>query len=258
MTDYEEKIKHELHLWQKKMQKDPSALDRVSKSVQDKINNIIPDKIHEIVTSTIKQMTRAVLYGAKYATPQSVSDDSLELIEQSVKSRIAFYKKAGAAEGGITGAGGFVLAMAEFPILIGIKMKLLFDIAALFGRNVEDYRERLFILYIFQLAFSSQKNRQKIYSQMVNWSSKNKELPDDIHQFDWKSFQQEYRDYIDLAKFAQLIPGIGAAVGIIVNYRLLNQLGKTAINAYRMRWIEEKYMLEGSSEISPLLLNTAQ
>ncbi|HEU4470063.1 MAG TPA: EcsC family protein, partial [Flavisolibacter sp.] len=60
-------------------------------------------------------------------------------------------------------------------------------------------------------------------------------LPGDIHQFDWRSFQQEYRDYIDLAKMAQLVPGIGAVVGVIVNYKLLNKLGKTAMNAYRMR-----------------------
>ena len=60
-------------------------------------------------------------------------------------------------------------------------------------------------------------------------------MPNDINQFDWRNFQQEYRDYIDLAKMAQLIPGIGAVVGVVVNYKLINQLGKTAMNAYRMR-----------------------
>jgi hypothetical protein len=34
---------------------------------------------------------------------------------------------------------------------------------------------------------------------------------------------------------AQLIPGIGAVVGIVVNYKLINQLGETAMNGYRMR-----------------------
>jgi hypothetical protein len=65
-------------------------------------------------------------------------------------------------------------------------------------------------------------------------------LPDDIHQFNWLHFQQEYRDYIDLAKLAQLIPGIGAVVGVVVTYRLLKKLGTTAMNAYRMRWFEEQ------------------
>ncbi len=69
-------------------------------------------------------------------------------------------------------------------------------------------------------------------------------LPADIHQFDWRTFQQEYRDYIDLAKLAQLIPIIGAPVGAVVNYRLLQKLGTTAMNAYRMRWLEQKAILK--------------
>jgi hypothetical protein len=36
-----------------------------------------------------------------------------------------------------------------------------------------------------------------------------------------------------------MIPLIGAAVGLVVNYRLLKKLGRTAMNAYRMRLEEE-------------------
>ena len=69
----------------------------------------------------------------------------------------------------------------------------------------------------------------------MNWDEYCKTLPEDIEQFDWRNFQQEYRDYIDLSKMAQLIPVIGAPVGVIVNYRLIKKLGVTAMNAYRMR-----------------------
>ncbi|MBN8787885.1 MAG: EcsC family protein, partial [Terrimonas sp.] len=91
----------------------------------------------------------------------------------------------------------------------------------------------------FQLAFSSPQHRRKIFLQMNNWEQFQKNLPEDIHEFDWRTFQQEYRDYIDLAKMAQLVPVIGAPVGAIVNYRLINKLGKTAMNAYRLREIEK-------------------
>jgi hypothetical protein len=243
LNNYEEIARQELLSWQLKMQKRPNFVDRTSKAVQDKINNIIPDKVHQAITATIKQMTRAVLTGAEFTTSLPMPKSTLYEMEDAVRRRIDFYKKAGAAEGGITGAGGFWLALAEFPVLLGIKLKLLFEIAALYGRPVNDYRERLFILHIFQLTFSSQKQRQKVFEQMTAWHEKSTHLPDDIHQFDWKTFQQEYRDYIDLAKMAQLIPGIGAAVGVIVNYRLLDKLGKTAMNAYRMRWFEERSAL---------------
>ncbi|GAB3813063.1 hypothetical protein GCM10028895_04710 [Pontibacter rugosus] len=74
---------------------------------------------------------------------------------------------------------------------------------------------------------------------MADWESQKQVLPEDINQFNWRTFQQEYRDYIDLAKMAQLIPVIGAPVGAIVNYRLLQKLGETAMNAYRMRLHEQ-------------------
>ncbi|MEO6329873.1 MAG: EcsC family protein [Ginsengibacter sp.] len=38
-----------------------------------------------------------------------------------------------------------------------------------------------------------------------------------------------------MAKIAQLLPIIGAPVGVVVNYRLIKKLGITAMNAYRMR-----------------------
>lgn len=74
--------------------------------------------------------------------------------------------------------------------------------------------------------------------QIRNWDQKKTELPNDINAFEWRMFQQEYRDYIDLAKMAQLIPGIGAVVGVVVNYKLIQKLGITAMNAYRMRLIK--------------------
>jgi hypothetical protein len=78
---------------------------------------------------------------------------------------------------------------------------------------------------------------------MKDWKEKNKFLPDDINEFEWQKFQQEYRDYIDLAKMAQLVPVIGAVVGVVVNARLINKLGETAMNAYRMRLAEEQMLV---------------
>jgi hypothetical protein len=42
-------------------------------------------------------------------------------------------------------------------------------------------------------------------------------------------------DYIDLAKMLQLVPVIGAVVGAYANYKLLDRLGETAVNCYRLR-----------------------
>ena len=235
MLPYETKAYRELELWKIKIQKNPSILDKFAKGMQIRLNNLIPEKVHHAITVAIEKMVKAVLFGAKYVTNEARKDSSLQLREAFVKERIEFYRKTASAEGAVTGAGGFLLGLAEFPILIGIKMKLLFDIAALYGYDVRDYKERLYILHIFQLAFSSQQGRNQVFKRMSDWDSYVKSLPKDVEHFDWRTFQQEYRDYIDLAKMAQLIPVIGAAVGAIVNYKLINKLGETAMNSYRMR-----------------------
>lgn len=225
----------ELTAWQKQMMKRPSLFNGLSKRIQTKINGWIPEKIHKAITLTIKQMIRGVLFGAKYATSNPLSNASLQERELAVQKKIDWYKNTAAVEGGITGAGGILLGLADFPILIGMKLKLLFEIAALYGFDVDDYKERVYLLHIFELAFSSHQHRKQVYLKMTGWESTKHQLPEDINQFDWRNFQQEYRDYIDLAKMAQLVPVIGAPVGLIVNYRLIKKLGATAMNAYRMR-----------------------
>jgi len=225
----------ELTSWQKEMLSKPTIFNWLSKEVQVKINTWIPEKVHKAITSTIKQMIRGVLFSATHTTAKPAADQPLREREAAVEQRIEFYRTTAAVEGGITGAGGILLGLADFPILIGIKIKLLFDIASMYGFNVEDYKERVYLLHIFELAFSSHQHRKNVYLKMVDWDQKSKALPEDIHQFDWRNFQQEYRDYIDLAKMAQLVPIIGAPVGAVVNYRLIKKLGLTAMNAYRMR-----------------------
>ena len=89
---------------------------------------------------------------------------------------------------------------------------------------------------MFQLAFSSDAHRRDVYLRIADWERQRELLPPSIDDFDWRTFQQQYRDYIDLAKLAQLVPVIGAPVGIVVNNRLVQRLGRTAMNAYRMRW----------------------
>jgi len=238
MNAYDKSVSAELTAWQRKMLKRPSLLNGISKRIQKKINSWIPEKVHNVITATIKQMIRSVLFGAKHTTSDVLVGVSLRDREDAVRKKIDAYRNTAAIEGGLTGAGGILLGLADFPILIGIKIKLLFDIASIYGFNVYDYKERVYILHIFELAFSSDEHRKNVYLKMIDWETKRSSLPSDTNQFDWRSFQQEYRDYIDLAKMAQLVPVIGAPVGVFVNSRLIKKLGLTAMNAYRMRLIK--------------------
>lgn len=233
---YEQVAFSEMNTWQRKMKRKPSFINKISKRVQNRINSWIPEKVHKFITGALREMTKAMISGAGLITPDPVYNETLENREKKVLKQIVFYKKTAAIEGAATGAGGILLGFADFPLWLSIKMKLLLEIAALYGYDVNNSSERLFILYIFQLAFSSQENRNEVYLKIEKWSE-HPDLPaPELSSFDWRKFQQEYRDYIDLAKFFQLVPGIGAVAGAYVNHRLTDHLGSTAMNAYRMRY----------------------
>ncbi len=235
MNKYEEFALCELNVWQQTMLKPPSIAGRLSKEIQNKLNGLVPEKAHQVITDTIKGMVKAVLFGSEITSETPTICTPLEFREQRIRDKISSYKKTAAVSGAWTGSGGIFLGMADFPILLSIKLKFLFDAAAIYGFDVKNYKERLFVLYIFQLAFSSQQRTRDIYMQVLDWKNYSAALPEDINSFDWRTFQQEYRDYIDLAKMLQLVPVIGAAVGAVANYRLMDKLGETTMNAYRLR-----------------------
>lgn len=235
MDKYEIYATKELNSWKRRMRRRPSIINRASKGVQNRLNNVLPEKYHELLTFAIKNMLKLVLTGSQYITSKSYPALSLEEKEKLVKEKIKSYRKTALIEGASTGAGGILMTMADFPLLLSIKIKFLYDIASIYGFDVKDYKERLYILNIFQLAFSSKGKVNEVFSKMENWDEYSKTLPIDLNSFNWREFQQEYRDYIDMAKLAQMLPGIGAVVGAYTNSKLINKLGETAINSYRMR-----------------------
>lgn len=237
---YEEIAFAELTAWLYKTKQRPSIINRITKSTQRGINNLIPEKIHRVITYAIENMVKGVLFGTKFITPKPLKVKRLEERELKVRKIIKIYKNSASAEGAITGAGGILMGLADFPAFLTIKMKMLFEIAAAYGYDVKRLDERLFLLYIFKLTFSSQETRKKTVRIIESWDDFVKMIPSDIEQFDWKEFQLEYRDYMDLAKLAQLIPIIGAGVGAVANYSLANKLGDSAIQCFRLRYFKLK------------------
>ncbi|HEY5392467.1 MAG TPA: EcsC family protein, partial [Hanamia sp.] len=116
IDSYEEIAGESLKKWQKKMLRRPSLLNKLSKRIQIKINSWIPEKVHKVITGVIKQMVRGVLFGSKYTTSKPLMNMSLLIRENMVRKKIETYKKTAAVEGGLTGAGGILLGLVDFPV----------------------------------------------------------------------------------------------------------------------------------------------
>ena len=236
MVDYTKKVQDELLLWKQKMTRRTGMISRFSKGAQTKVNGLIPEKVHHVMTESIKNMVKATLLGSNLTTKrQQAIGLSLYERDELFKSKLSAFRKTAVIEGAGTGAGGIMLGLADFPLLLSIKIKFLFEAASVYGYDSNEYEERLFILHVFKLAFSSEEKRKETLDIIENWEQQKHLITD----MDWQEFQQEYRDYIDLVKMFQLIPGFGAIVGAFANYNLLDQLGETAMNCYRLRTLQQ-------------------
>ncbi|MGL5675736.1 MAG: EcsC family protein [Cellulosilyticaceae bacterium] len=238
--EYIDQIKVELYRWERQVLKESSAFEKYSKALQIKINALYPEVFHQTVTAAIREMTKVVLTGARYATQMPQVEIDLRERDRRAKKVIDTYQKVAMVEGAGTGSGGIIAGMADFPLLLSIKMKMLYELAAIYGVDTRNYKERLYILSIFEIAFSSKEHIREVFQRIKQWDCYKKSIPEDLGDFDWRSFQQEYRDYLDVAKLLQMLPIIGAPVGAYVNHKLVKKLGYTAMQCYRMRWIRYK------------------
>lgn len=228
----------EMTAWLVNMKQKPSVFALITTGTQQTINTIIPEKVHQAITYAMEKMVKAVLLGNQYITGKPLISATLEERETIVKNIIKTYQRTASVEGAVTGAGGILLGLADLPAFLIIKMKMLFEIARLYGYDTSNFQERIFLLYVFKLTFSSQESRNETIELLENWSDYVGKYPEHIEQFDWRDFQLAYRDYLDLAKLLQLIPVIGAGVGAVTNYRLSAKLGNFAMQAFRMRYFD--------------------
>lgn len=244
--NYEERARMELVLWEKTLSKRAGMFEQTSKAFSTTVNRAIPEKFHQTITQTIKSIVQAVIVGARFTPSRPVQSGlTLEQRDQTADKINSQYKKIAAAEGAGTGAGGLIMGAVDFPALLAIKFKFLFEIAHNYGFDTKDITERLYILYIFQLAFSSREHRLRTFKAMKNWEETRLQWADETDDFqsiDWKTLQQEYRDSIDFRKMLQLLPGIGAVIGAWANYGLLEELHTAASNAYRLRLLYDPLM----------------
>jgi hypothetical protein len=227
---YHQQIQKELRTWEKAMLKPPGLTNRAINSLQAKAQKLVPQKAQDFITASIQKMTETIMTGSRLLTKtervQTLSlGESDYLVEQAFKA----YDKAAIAQGFGFGLGGILLGLADFPALLSIKVKFLFDCARYYGFDVGKESERLFVLYIFQLAFCGDERRLELFPVIKQWKVAAPE------QVDWEAFQTEYRNYIDLAKLLQLLPVIGSVAGASANHGLMKKLKVTAMNCYRMR-----------------------
>lgn len=227
-----------LQAWLKEEQKDPRWTQKMTDRFQKYVQGLVPSQIQDAITKGMSGFTTLVMTGSGFLLPPADNALALESKMERAKKSIENYTHLGMLSGAGTSAGGILTGLLDLPLLMSFKIKLIFEIGSHFGHDLKDPKERYFALLIFREAFSSPVQKKGHLQALINYEAKASKLEDPLGQIDWQGFQQEYRDYIDLAKLLQFIPGIGIVIGASVNRTLMHKLGETAIKAYSLRYFQ--------------------
>ncbi|WP_054709148.1 EcsC family protein [Bacillus sp. JCM 19041] len=231
---YEQEAEEELRRWRRMLSRKESIIKSRASTLQKRVNDKLPTIYHDVATTCVQKTVEMIIAGVGF-TNRVPQERPLSLEERELKTRkmFAMYRRAAIVEGIGTGAGGVIAGLTDFPLLLTLKMKALFEAAAIYGYSTKEQCEREYLLLIFQLAFSTGEMKNSVLETIDAFSKEG------VSHLDWHAWQMNYRDYIDLPKTLQLVPGFGAFIGGFVNRSLFYQLEETTINVYRLRWLSE-------------------
>ena len=166
-------------------------------------------------------------------------------MDQAVEKLTGNRKKLATIQGASTGIGGIFTLTIDIPLLLGLQLKTLQDIAICYGYDPKDKRERLFIVKCLQFVSADIVGKQSILMQLSRFDDKDdsakREVLSEIQG--WREVVFSYRDQMGWKKLFQMIPIAGLVFGAIINRAAVNDIAEAGKMLYRKRRIIERLAL---------------
>ncbi|MFC7061527.1 EcsC family protein [Halobacillus seohaensis] len=151
------------------------------------------------------------------------------------------------AQGGMTGAGGWILLGVDFPLMVGINLRTVQLIGLTFGHEMSRPYEMMLSLKVFHAATLPKRLQGVAWEELVE-EIRNKQGPyiyegndrlTDISSIE-QPLKQLYKALFILMfrkKLFQGIPLVSVAIGAHSNYSLSKQVSEFATKFYQYRYL---------------------
>jgi hypothetical protein len=143
-------------------------------------------------------------------------------------------------QGATTGIGGFFTLAIDIPLLLGISLKVLQEIALCYGYNPTDKAERIFIVKCLQFTSSDIVGKKSILESLSSFHYEKQNLQMISQLEGWREVLYTYRDNFAWKKLFQVIPIIGIIFGALLNRSTVGDIAETGMMLYRKRLILER------------------
>lgn len=246
-----EKDQSDLWFWEKLGRLPFKLLDKWTPAfLQKKIGSILDELGSYIQTggSYLSSTSSVKSYYPKrrVETIEDASKLPITEMDEAVGSLTTNRKRLATLQGAGTGIGGIFTLTIDIPVLLGMQLKTLQDIAICYGYDPNDQRERLFIIKCLQFTSSDIVGKKAILQQLSKFDSKDEEVEREVvsELQGWREVVYSYRDQFGWKKLFQMIPIAGLLFGAWINRSAIHDIAETGMMLYRKRKILERLLVE--------------
>jgi hypothetical protein len=234
--------------------KEETVLNKLKKTARDHVirqngaNSVpgAPDQLRDM-ESAGPGSSPETAWGLKQAAelPLTIMDQTADDI---TAGRITF----ATAQGATTGIGGVFTIAADIPIMLGLSLKVLQEMALCYGFDPDDKQERIFIIKCMQFASADIVGKKAVLEELALFDDPERQAQVFSQMQGWREVINTYRDQFGWKKLLQMVPIAGILFGSIANRSAISDVAEAGKMLYRKRRILMRLAEGGSRPDQPV------
>ncbi|MEH6941472.1 EcsC family protein [Bacillus sp. JJ722] len=245
-----EKDQKGLWFWERLGRLPFKLLDKLTPAfIQNKMG-VLLDEIGGYIQNGGRYLTqeKTLLKNIKNDNPslpiETIDDIKHVPIQQMISTSEALKNdrsKLATVQGASTGFGGIFTLAIDIPVILGLSLKTLQEIAIIHGYDPNKKEERIFIIKCLQFASADIVGKEAILNELSTAHQRNTKSQEMISQLQgWREVVYTYRDQFGWKKLFQMVPIAGMIFGAFTNRSMIQDISDTGMMLYRKRRILEK------------------
>ncbi|OAB39093.1 hypothetical protein PMSD_03945 [Paenibacillus macquariensis subsp. defensor] len=250
-----EKTQKKVFIWEKIGRIPFLLLDKITpKAIREKLGLVINEIGSFIQTggqylvhhkTMMKRLENASQTSANHSvegtlTLQDVGNLPLALLDHVADDLISGRVKFAAAQGATTGVGGVFTIAADIPLVLGLSLKVLQELALCYGFDPTDKHERIFIVKCLQFSSADVVGKKAILEELAQFDDVEREGQVFSQLKGWQEVVTTYMDSFGWKKLFQLVPIAGIVFGSISNKATIEDVSEAGKMLYKKRRILRK------------------
>lgn len=164
----------------------------------------------------------------------------LDVLDQAAQHITERRVKFAAAQGATTGIGGAVTMIADIPLVLGLSLKVLQEMALCYGFDPNEPQERVFIVKCLQYSSADIVGKQAILEELVDYDNPERQVQIISQIQGWREVVLSYQESFGWKKLFQLVPIAGMWFGSVSNRNTIRDVAEAGQMLYKKRLILQR------------------